>query len=244
VEKQYLKTVDAFVFNSPSTRRAVAELVTPDPSLIARPSGRRFGAPISPIRIEARAHQPGPLRILFVGNVIPRKNVHALLRGCARIDSVEWRLDIVGNATADEAYTMAVQRTIQKQGLTDVVELHGSVDDSELHTLLQHAHVLAIPSTYEGYGIVYVEGMGQGLPALATPNGGPVDVIDDGVTGFLLDDPVEDGIADRLRMLASNRDRLAHMGRAAREAYVASPTWTDTGRAVTTFLRRLTRDRL
>lgn len=244
IEQRYLETVDAFVFNSKATRRAVGELVSPSPSVVARPSGRRFGPALSRERIENRAHQPGPLRILFVGNVIPRKNLHVLVEGLAQVDVDAWCLHVVGDDTVDETYTQKVHRTVDRHAVSDAVQFSGSVSDGDLQTLLQQSHLLAVPSTYEGYGIVYVEGMGHGLPAIATPHGGPVDVVDDGVTGFLVDDPIPDAIARHVRMLANDRDQLAAMGRAARRAYVASPTWEDTGRAVATFLEQLTSNEL
>jgi len=240
VERQYLRTIDAFIFNSPSTRRVVWSLVEPRDSVVARPSGRRFGEPISRERISARAHQPGPLRVLFIGNVIPRKNLHALIRGLSGLDADRWRLHAVGDLTVDERYAARIRRDVSKSNVADHVQLHGAVSDQYLHTLLEQSHVLAVPSTYEGYGIVYVEGMGHGLPALATPQGGPVDLIDDGVTGFLVEPPLDAAIADHIRTLDDDRERLATMGLSAREAYVDFPTWEDTGRTVTDFLEHLT----
>ena len=240
IERQYLQTVDAFVFNSPSTRRAVWSLIEPRDSVLARPSGRRFGEPISSERITARAHQPGPLQILFIGNVIPRKNLHILIRGLSNVDREQWELHAVGDLTLDEDYAARVRRAVSEGDLDGHVQLHGAVSDPHLRALLERSHVLAVPSTYEGYGIVYVEGMGHGLPSIATPNGGPVDLIEDGVTGFLVEPPVDEAIADHVRTLGRDRDTLATMGLSAREAYLGFPTWKDTGRTVADFLEHLT----
>ena len=97
--------------------------------------------------------------------------------------------------------------------------------------------MLAVPSTHEGYGIVYVEAMGRGLPVLASPNGGVRDVVDDGDTGSFVETPAD--IATAIRTWAGDREHLAEMGRAAVAQYQSAPTWTETCRRIASFLGRI-----
>lgn len=240
VEQHYLRTVDAFVYNSPSTKRAVEQLIPSRPHVIAPPSGRRLGEPPSEAFINERSHADGPLHVVFVGNIIPRKQLHVLLTACNRLDPRRWTLDVVG-APADPVYGQQVRDQIARLSDPSCVTWHGQLPDEVLRDVLRGAHVLAVPSTHEGFGIVYVEAMGQGLPVLATPRGGPVDLVKDGTTGFLVRPPLVSEIADRLAMLHANRDRLADMACAARAQYLDSPTWADSTALIRSFLERLHR---
>jgi glycosyltransferase involved in cell wall biosynthesis len=108
------------------------------------------------------------------------------------------------------------------------------VSDGDLHRILNRSHALAVPSAYEGYGIVYVEAMGQGLPVLASPHGGVCEVIEEGRTGVFVCSASE--IATAVDHWASNRAELAAMGRHALQAYRRFPTWDASARQVAGFL--------
>jgi glycosyltransferase involved in cell wall biosynthesis len=236
LERLYLQTTDAVVCNSTVTRRAVASIAGNRPGTVARPSGRRFDPAVDPKQIEQRADD-GPLRLVFVGNLIPRKRLHLLVAGLARVESYNWQLDVVGDASVRPSYTDDVRTQIRRRRLGARVTLHGKLSDDALVQRLSRSHALAVPSAYEGYGIVYVEAMGRGLPVLASPHGGVRDVVIDGETGFFVETPAD--IACAVHTWCQDRDRLASMGRAAREQYCRTPTWADTANKIATFLDEL-----
>jgi len=237
LERCYLRSTDARVYNSPSTRKAVERLAGTRPHVVARPSGRRFGAPVSPRAVSRRAAADGPLRLLFVGNIIPRKRLHLLVEGLRRVPTTDWTLNVVGDPSAHDAYTDTVRRALRRLDDPSRVTLHGQVSDDALKSLFDESHVLAVPSTHEGYGIVYVEAMGRGLPVLASPSGGVTDVVADGKTGHFVETAAD--IANAVHMWADDREYLAEMGRAAVAAYRATPTWPETCRRIASFLDQL-----
>ncbi|MEK6574435.1 MAG: glycosyltransferase, partial [Chloroflexota bacterium] len=117
VERQYLSSVDGFIFNSRTTKDAVERLAGDHrPSIVAYPAGDHFSPPLEPGRIRERATRPGPLRLLFVGNIIPRKGLHTLLDALAQIRD-GWELNVVGSAEVDRGYVTEVQRRIANLGL-------------------------------------------------------------------------------------------------------------------------------
>jgi glycosyltransferase involved in cell wall biosynthesis len=123
--------------------------------------------------------------------------------------------------------------------VADRVSFLGRVDDGRLADVLAESHVLAVPSAYEGFGIVYLEGMGFGLPALATSAGGASELVTHRRDGWLVDpgDPAD--VADALAPVCRDRERLARMGVAALGRYRAHPTWDDTAETVRSFLHEV-----
>ena len=69
--------------------------------------------------ISARGSDAGPLRILFVGNLIARKGLHHLIAVLSRLPWASWRLDVVGDEAVDIAYAAAVRRQVGAAGLEE-----------------------------------------------------------------------------------------------------------------------------
>ena len=70
------------------------------------------------------------------------------------------------------------------------VVFHTGLADGELAALYRRAWVYASPSTYEGFGLPYVEAMACGVPVVATPNPGSLEVLAAGRYGRVVDDAV------------------------------------------------------
>ncbi|MEF8827567.1 MAG: glycosyltransferase family 4 protein [Haloarcula sp.] len=226
VERRYLGTVQGVVCNSATTRGVVTDLgVDPDDTVVAPPAGDRFDPEIDQATVEQRAATE-PLRVVFVGNVTPRKGLDTLVDGVAEADA-DIELTVVGRPV-DATHVTAVRNRVRERELGERVQFAGRLTDAELASALRSSHVLAVPSRYEGFGIVYLEGMSFGLPALATRAGGAPDIVTDGDTGVLVDPDDSAAVARELERFAADRDRLAEMGWAARQSYEAHPDWETT----------------
>jgi glycosyltransferase involved in cell wall biosynthesis len=226
VERRYLDTVDGVVCNSATTQSVVTDLgVDSETTVVAPPAGDRFDPDIDEAAIDERAHT-GPLRIVFVGNIEPRKGLDTLVAGLAATDT-EAELTVVGRAV-DEGHVASVRRSVREYGLGDRVHFAGRLSDDDLADVLESSHLLAVPSRYEGFGIVYLEGMSFGLPALASSAGGAGDIVTDGETGALVAPEDSAAVARELTRFATDRDRLAAMGRAARRRHETHPDWATT----------------
>jgi glycosyltransferase involved in cell wall biosynthesis len=226
VEQRYLQSVDGVICNSTATRDVVTDIgVDPDVTVVAPPAGDRFDPAIDTETIDRRARTT-PLQVVFVGNVIPRKGLHTLIEGLAAAET-DAELTAVGR-TVDEGYAETVRDCIRRNDLDSRVRMAGELSDGELADTLRSSHVLAVPSRYEGFGIVYLEGMSFGLPALASRAGGARETVTDGETGFLVDPGDSAAVARALEQLGNDVDRLASMGRAARRRYERQPDWSET----------------
>ena len=231
LERQYLASVDGFIFNSETTRRAVSATLRVKQEALARwavayPAGDRFAPRLTAAFITRRAHETGPLRLLFIGNLIPRKGLHVLLEALLRLPGEMWQLCVVGNPQVDMGYTQKIQRLIASHSLNNV-RLAGVLTDEELAQRLAASQVLVVPSDYEGFGIVYLEGMSFGLPAIATTSGAAGEIISDSENGFLVPPNDPSALADRLMILANDREGLAQLSLAACERFRRHPTWRE-----------------
>jgi len=235
VEERYLQGVDGFIFNSKTTKNVVQQLVGNNkPSVIAYPPTDRFGEPVSEEEIIARA-QTNPLRILFLGNVIERKGLHTLLKA-ASIQPSMFRVDVIGSLDSEPEYTRQIQRIIEQNHLSSFVFLHGSLAKGLLVEKMRQSNILIVPSSYEGYGIVYLEGMCFGLPAIGTTVGAASEIITDGIDGFLIEPENMDLLANRLKVLNEKREILIRMSLAARERYLRQPRWEEIAGRIREFL--------
>lgn len=240
VERRYLRSVDAFVFNSEATRAAVRALSGRDgPCVVAAPAGDRFGEALPPAEVAARAGRGGPLRVVFLGNVTRRKGLHTLLDALALLGDLDWRLDVIGSPGVEPRYAARIERRVERAGLAERVTLAGQLPDDALAARLRAADVLAVPSSYEGFGIVYLEGMAFGLPAIAAARGGAAGIVTHGVDGFLVEPGDAPALAAHLRALAGDRERLRAMSLAALRRYGAQPGWETTAARIRAFLAGL-----
>lgn len=239
VEKKYLQSADGFIFNSLTTESVVNSVIRNSrPSIVAYPPTDKFGDVISEDEIKERANGR-KLRILFVGNVIERKGLHALLNALTSVGqntALSCKLDVVGSLTIDATYVKTIQKQIAVNGLSSIVRLHGALDNDPLKRLLRQAHVLVVPSSYEGFGIVYLEGMALGLPAIGTTAGAASEIIADGETGYLIEPDDSTTLAARLATLANNRSLLAGMSINALRRYKSQPKWEQTAKSIREFL--------
>ncbi len=243
VERWYLTSVDGFIFNSQTTRRAVGELTRKTyPSVVAYPAGDRLGVGMSSPEIEHRVHRSESLEIVFVGNLIPRKGLHILLAALGRLPKRGWHLTIVGSLSVDPGYVRAVRRQIDKHGLARAVTFAGLLPDADLARCLSRSSLLAVPSSYEGFGIVYLEGMAFGLPAIASTAGAASEIITHGQNGFLIAPGDAESLAGYLDALMADRSRLLAMSKAAHERYIAHPSWSESMSQAYHFLRDLVMD--
>lgn len=240
VEKKYLQSVDGFIFNSETTKGVVNKLMGNSlPSVVAFPPTDRFGEVMTESDIEERSEKK-ELHILFLGNVIERKGLHTLLQA-VRLSTLDLRLDVIGSLTTDPAYAQQMQDFAIANGLSSVVTFHSSLNNQPLIDKLKSAHVLVVPSSYEGFGIVYLEGMGFGLPAIGTTLGAASEVIEDGVTGFLIQPGDAHRLAEKLQLLSERRDILLKMSLAARSRYQRQPKWNQTAGQIREFLHSFLR---
>jgi len=237
LERTYLRGVDAAVCNSLATQRSLEALLDrPLPSVVAYPGRGHILPQIDPEQIRTRALAAGPLRVVFLGNVIPRKGLLVMVEALSSVSAADWRLEIIGDLTVDLSHTCRLRRAIEQAGVADRVTFAGRLDGAALGRRLMESHVMVVPASYEGFGIAYLDGMAYGLPALATTAGGAGELVRHGYNGYLIPPNDSEALAAGLVSLMKDRPTLAKMGLAALETYRSHPTWSESAELVRRFL--------
>jgi phosphatidyl-myo-inositol alpha-mannosyltransferase len=175
------------------------------------PAGELLGGE-SPVgddldRAADRMRDPHPT-VLFVGTWEGRKRGHMLHEAFLRH---------VRPHVPQARLLMVCERPATAPG--EGVEWIGAPDDARLAELYRQAWVFCLPSSYEGFGLPYLEAMAHGTPVVATPNPGARHVLSGGRDGVLVE---PDGLGEALARLltdASSRAELARRGRARAEEF-------------------------
>ncbi len=154
------------------------------------------------------------LRIVFVGHAIVSKGVADLVSACASPACPDVELRVVGPCEA--AYEPELRRIAAQRNGGGWLTLCGRLPHAEALAAMASAHVVALPSSSEGFPNVVVEAMALGRCVLATPVGAIPEMLADGACGVLT--PLGDvgALARAIASLDTDRTRLAALGSAAR----------------------------
>ena len=147
----------------------------------------------------------GKLKVLFVGALSQRKGVSYLMKAVTHLSSAI-ELTLVGRRVSECRPLDAALRTHR---------WIPSISHSALLEEMSHHDVMVFSSLFEGFGLVILEAMSQGVPVIATPNTAAPDFVSDGDDGFIVPIRDADAIAQKLEMLIDDRDLLAAMSQAA-----------------------------
>jgi glycosyltransferase involved in cell wall biosynthesis len=185
-----------------------------DPGRVERPRARkRLGldceAPVLGVigQLTPWKAQDDAIRILHrVRETMPDATL--LVAGAAKFVSDETRYD--NRTFVDGLHAMCADL-----GLDDAVRFLGERED--VPELLAALDVLLVPSWAEPFGRVVIEGMAMGVPVIATAEGGPAEIIEDGVDGVLLPPRAPERWAHEVRRLLADRERGRTLAEAALE---------------------------
>jgi glycosyltransferase involved in cell wall biosynthesis len=147
----------------------------------------------------------------------PRKNVNMLLRAFAQIHKRFPDVQLVIGGDDPNPDTMTLTHDL---GLETAVRYVGFLSEPDLVKLLQGATLYVFPSLQEGLGISVLDAMACGLPVVSTRCGGPEGLVQDDVTGLLVNNNDPDALANAVIDLLSQPDKTLAMGQAGRNLAV------------------------
>ncbi|MEI9952470.1 MAG: glycosyltransferase family 4 protein [Pseudomonadota bacterium] len=199
--------------------------------LVAEPGADRFERPASARQESGRAR----VRLLFVGNVLPRKRVLELAQAFAELASEDAELVLVG-AELSPDYAREVRGLIARAGVTARVHWLGSLDAAGVAEQLSLADVLVLPSALEGYGMVLSEALWSAVPIIAARVGAAEELVQRTSAGRLYEPEDASGLGALLGRFVADRALRSKLRRAAWLAAEQLPRWRDTALTVRAML--------
>jgi len=225
------------VTSGTTARRLSAEFAVPaGKTTIAEPGTDAAPRATAP----SAAVSPGVIRLLAVGSVVPRKGYDVLVGALAELAHLNWELIIAGDRDRSPQTTKALAAQIRWRNVSERVRLVGSLDEGALGDLYARAHLVVMPSLYEGYGMVLGEALARGLPIVATTGGAAAETVPDGTA---LKVPPGDvaALTAALRRAMTDAGLRRKLADAAWAAGQKLPRWEDTARVIAGVIRDVAR---
>jgi glycosyltransferase involved in cell wall biosynthesis len=162
---------------------------------------------------------PDELVIGVVGNIKDWKGQDVLIRALPLLPrATPWKCLVIGAVSATSptsvAYGRLLEDLVREFGLVDRVIFTGY--RSDVPALVRALDILVHTSvTPEPFGLVILEGMALAKPVVCSAHGGPVEIVEDGVSGFLVPPGDPEALSVRLVMLLASREIRDQTGRRA-----------------------------
>ena len=174
---------------------------------------------------ELGIRKPSLTMVLFVGRLVPSKNVNRLIHMLDQLSHVH--LIVLG----DGPEKSNILRLAQEMQVDNRLKFVHKASENEKWEYLRAAEVLVLPSKempngqVEGFGIVLLEAMAAGTPVIAAKSGGMIDVIDDGVDGLIFDHKEEGSLENKINLLSKDDDLAMFLVKAGRKKLKEKFNW-------------------
>ncbi len=165
--------------------------------------------------------EPSPIALVCTGTLHEVKGQAPLIDACALLR--ERGIDFVCQLVGDGPDRRALEQRAASLGIADRVRFLGTRTRAEVAEILRQAQIGVAPSVpsrdgrREGLPVALMEAAASGLPLVASRLSGIPELVEDGVTGILVEPGDVFGLADAIERLAKDREHREQLGRAARE---------------------------
>jgi glycosyltransferase involved in cell wall biosynthesis len=168
----------------------------------------------------------GPLRLISVGAVVPRKGFDFLVEALAPLRHLRWHLTIVGDRRRDAAAVARLDSLIARHGLEQRVDTPGTLSADRLAELHRRADLFVLASRFEGYGMAFAEALARGLPIVGTTGGATPETVPAAASRLVAPGDVA-ALSEALRALIEDDGCRRALAAAARAAAARLPSWPE-----------------
>jgi glycosyltransferase involved in cell wall biosynthesis len=228
---------------------ALARRIIVTSQLTARTLVADFAVPVHKITVAEPGTDPapraansreGPVHLLSVGAIVPRKACDLLVRALAPLRDRDWQLTIAGPTDRSVQALAHVHAAIAATDLGHRIRLAGPVDGKRLASLYASADALVTASLYEGYGMVLAEAMAHGLPIVCTCGGAAAETVPDGAA-IKVPPGDEHALTLAIARILDHGDLRQRMAQASWAAGQKLPRWEDTARSIAVVIEEVAR---
>lgn len=200
---------------------------------------------VGPAELAEGRRTTGTPTLLSLGSLTPTKDQLTLVAALQRLIDLPWTAALVGSDTVHPAYAAQVREAVAGAGLSARVRVPGAAFGAALDAEWQAADLLVHTSRAETYGIVVLEALARGVPAVVTAGTGAAEALAAGASaastaGLTVAPGDPDALTGVLRRWLSDPDLAARWRAAAIASRPLLPTWSSTARAAWAYLRRVT----
>ncbi len=169
---------------------------------------------VDPLEFRPRRHRGPGQRLLFTGRLAAVKGLPILLEAVARLAAHHPGLELA--LAGDGPDRAALEAQAASLGVADHVRFLGYRSSDQVRELLQDTDVFVLPSFAEGVPVVLMEAMASGVPVVATRVAGVAELVEDGVSGFVVPPADVDALVDAVAALLADPELRGRFGSSGR----------------------------
>ncbi len=162
-----------------------------------------------------------PIELISVSRLVEKKGIEYTIRAVAEIVKTDPRIHytIVGEGPIREQ----LQSLINALRMQRYITMVGAQSNEKIPTLLYKSHIFVLSSItaqdgdQEGIANALKEAMSTGMPVLSTKTAGNAELVEDGVSGFLVNEKDVHALAAKIRYFIRNPNMISRMGHAGRQ---------------------------
>lgn len=158
--------------------------------------------------------------ILFLSNMMEEKGAYTLLEACSILKKKGFSFSCHFIGKWSDITEEKFNYDIANWGLSDYVSAHGAKYGEEKKEYFQQAAIFVFPTYNETFGLVLLEAMEFSIPCIGTNEGGIPDIIDDGITGYIVEKKNPSALAEKIEILIKNPELCKSMGEAGRKKFL------------------------
>ncbi|MBQ5754111.1 MAG: glycosyltransferase family 4 protein, partial [Oscillospiraceae bacterium] len=155
--------------------------------------------------------------LLYIGVLEERRSIPLLFETLAKVREQLPKAKLILVGKGEKEYVESCFAKARELGVWEAVEYHEKVPQSEVHSLYKRANLFVLPTRYEIFGMVLLEAMYFGLPAISSWNGGSSVLIEDGRDGIIQQEYDAGQYAEKILAFAASPERQLEMGKLAHE---------------------------
>lgn len=153
----------------------------------------------------------------YIGQLIPRKGIEYLVEAANEIvkNNKNFKFLIVGEVRLDsKEYLERIEEKINSLNLNKYFDFIGYRND--IPNILKTIDVFVLPSLKEALPLTLCEAGAAGVPSIATDVNGTFEIVQDGITGYLISPKSSSELSEKIMILMSDRNLLINMGQNAK----------------------------
>lgn len=171
-------------------------------------------------KLDKVSNSDEPILILFLSNLFVSKGVYILLESCRLLKQKNIRYKCIFVGGEGDINSNTFNKKINKLQLNDEVSYLGPKYGDDKINLYSETDIFVLPSFSDCFPLVLLEAMKHSLPIISTFEGGIPDILENGITGFLVPKMDPYSLADKLEKLIKNRDLRLQMGEEGHNKYL------------------------